>query len=80
MTKLLQDGLHNYLKDPESWKVGGARNGKKLMLMQRTGLTNRQVRQYFANHQREMMMLNEMDDEEEEEDDDELSSSEEHKD
>jgi hypothetical protein len=80
VTKLLQDALQDYLKNPESWKVGGARNGKKLMLMQRTDLTNRQVRQYFANHQRETMDADSMEmvdnhEEEEEEEEDDLSSS-----
>ena len=63
----------DFRKNPQSWKVGGSQNPKKLLLMQRTDLTNRQVRQYFSNHQNDARLEDALgedtgDDEEDEDD------------
>jgi hypothetical protein len=45
--------MADYMADPSSWKGGDAK--KKLALRDRTGLTPKQIQQYFLNHRRRVL-------------------------
>ena len=44
---LLKAAVEDYVTDPKSWMFNSP---KKIELMQKTQLTNKQIRQYFHNH------------------------------